>query len=112
KSTSPARGAVSRGPIFASETRLTLTHEIFEVMPLDIVRQVADVDSTVLLRVLTYARHDLLFARPILEATRRSTTARTVRVRVASRRTGVGERSSRATIAIGVTAARATARRV
>lgn len=36
---------------------LTLSHEIFEVMPFHIVGEVADVDASVLLRVLTHSLH-------------------------------------------------------
>lgn len=39
----------------------TLSHEIFEMMPFDIIGQVADVDSAVLLRGFADGLHHLLF---------------------------------------------------
>jgi hypothetical protein len=40
---------------------LTLAHKVLEVVPLDVVREVADVDTTVLLRMLAHAVHHLFF---------------------------------------------------
>lgn len=37
--------------------KLTLSHEIFEMMPFHIVGEVADVDASVLLRVLAHSLH-------------------------------------------------------
>lgn len=39
----------------------TLSHEIFQVMPLNIIRKVSDVDTTVLLRAITETLHHGVF---------------------------------------------------
>lgn len=58
---------------------LTLTHKVFEVMPLDIVGEIADVDATVLLRVGADVRHHLFFVGcPFLVAPSGSSTSSTV----------------------------------
>lgn len=38
-----------------------MAHEVFEVVPLHIVGEIADVDAALLLRVLAHVAHDLLF---------------------------------------------------
>jgi hypothetical protein len=40
---------------------LTLAHKVLQVVPLDIVGEVADVDTTVLLRVFAHVLHHLFF---------------------------------------------------
>ena len=42
---------------------LTLAHEVFEVVPFDVVGEVADVDTTLLLRALADVAHHLLLVR-------------------------------------------------
>ena len=43
-----------------SGSQHTLSHEVFEVMPFDVVGEITDVDTTILLRRITYVRHHLL----------------------------------------------------
>jgi hypothetical protein len=80
---------------------LTLTHKILEMMPLDIVREVSDVDTSVLLRVFAHVGHHLLLVFVVARTTTRCNRA-------------TGDRRTRppVTATIAVTAARATARRV
>lgn len=44
----------------AEDWRLTLSHEILEVAPLDVVRQVANVDAAVLLRIVAGIGHGVV----------------------------------------------------
>lgn len=44
-------------PDGSASGKLTLSHEILEMMPFHIVGEVADVDASVLLRVLTHSLH-------------------------------------------------------
>lgn len=61
KITSPAEviSSVPSLPDFNSTT-LTLSHKVLQVVPLNIVREIANVDSAVLLRGFTNIRHHLL----------------------------------------------------
>lgn len=81
KRTSPARPGVrmgSKDQIVGG--KLTLPHEIFEMMPFDIVSQIADVDTTVLLGRLAHGLHHLLFSSStIFERSRRSSTSAVAR---------------------------------
>jgi hypothetical protein len=76
KSTSPAGAERLAQPgSQKTDTKLTLAHEIFEVMPLDIVGEVADVDTAVLLGVFAYVRHHLVFGSVAVFGASRSAAA-------------------------------------
>ena len=98
----------------------TLPHEIFEMMPLDIVSQIANIDTAVLLGRFSERIHHLFFRRSAIfkgSGWRRTTTtsASVTRPRVSSRRVVcTSHRRSRPTftaaiVLFAVAAARATA---
>ena len=53
----------------------TLAHEVLQVMPLDIVRQVANVDAAILLRRVANTLHHVVL---VFRRTRRSSAASSV----------------------------------
>lgn len=89
----------------------TLSHEIFQVMPFDVVRQIADIDATVLLGRVANALHHRLFAGWVYRPRRGSTTSC---VRLVASCAATTNGGSRATVvaAIVVATAGATARGV
>ena len=61
KRTSPAIAVVSKTLQLPLEVQRTLSHEVFEVMPFDVVSQITHVDTTVLLRGFAHRLHHLFF---------------------------------------------------
>lgn len=74
KRTSPAARALACD-LFLGTGDLTLSHEVLQVMPLDIVRQIADIDAAVLLRRIPNALHHVVL---VFRRTRRSSAASSV----------------------------------
>jgi len=61
KRTSPADFEVSYHSSVMIWLQLTLSHEIFEVMPFDVVSQIANIDTAVLLGWVAHRLHHLFF---------------------------------------------------